>query len=115
MKYAFQLLCILGITLLAELLASLVPLPIPACVYGMVLMLVGLSTKWIPLSAVADTGKLLIQLMPVMFIPAAVGLLDCLDSLGALLLPCAITVVPVTLAVMAVAGHVTQWLLKRKG
>lgn len=114
MKYIFQLLRILLITVFAEILAWVIPFPIPACIYGMVLMLVGLSTKIIPLNSVSETGKFLIQIMPVMFIPATVGLLDCMDSFVSLLLPCALTIVVVTLAVMAVSGRVTQRLLKKK-
>ena len=49
MKYVKQLSIILGISFLAELLEILIPLPIAASVYGLVIMLVGLITKLIPL------------------------------------------------------------------
>ena len=44
MKYLRQFAIILFISLLGELLRILIPLPIPASVYGLVLMLVALTT-----------------------------------------------------------------------
>ena len=52
MKYVKQFSIILGIPFLAELLEILIPLPIAASVYGLVIMLVGLITKLIPLEKV---------------------------------------------------------------
>ena len=52
MKYVKQFSIILGISFLAELLEILIPLPIAASVYGLVIMLVGLITKLIPLEKV---------------------------------------------------------------
>ncbi len=115
MKKLFQLLIIFLVSLLGELLALLIPLPIPACIYGMVLMFLGLTTKLIPLASVRDAGKFLIDIMPVMFIPAAVGLLASWEAFQGMLLPCLLAVIPVTLAVMAVSGLVTQAVIRRKG
>ena len=52
MKYVKQFSIILGISFLAELLEILIPFPIAASVYGLVIMLVGLITKLIPLEKV---------------------------------------------------------------
>lgn len=52
------------------------PLPIPASVYGLLIMLVGLYTKMIPLSAIEDVADWLILIMPVLFVPSAVGLMN---------------------------------------
>ena len=75
MKYLRQFLIILGISFVGELLKVLLPLPIPASIYGMVILFIGLLTGWIPLDAVRDAGKFLIEIMPVMFIPAGVALM----------------------------------------
>ncbi len=111
MKKLFQLLIILLISLLGELIAMMVPLPIPACIYGMVLMLLGLVTGIVPLNSVRDTGKFLLDIMPIMFVPAAVGLLDVWPAFQKLLVPCLIAIVPLTLIVMGVSGLVTQIVL----
>ena len=114
MKYLFQLLIILAVSFVGEVLAALIPLPIPACIYGMALMLLALLTGLIPLRAVKDTGKFLIQIMPVMFVPATVGLLTHWSAMKAMLVPILIAVIPVTLIVMAVSGLVTQAVLRKK-
>ena len=72
MRYVIQFCLILLITFIGELLNALIPLPIPAGIYGMALMFAGLCLKIIPLDAVADTADFLIAVMPVMFIPACV-------------------------------------------
>ena len=70
MKYLRQFLLILFISFLGELLKYFLPLPIPASIYGMVVLFIGLLSGIIQLDAVKDVGKFLIEIMPVMFIPA---------------------------------------------
>ena len=76
MKYLHQFMVIIGITFVGELLKYMLPLPIPASIYGMVIMFIGLMTGFIKLDSVKDVGKFLIEIMPVMFIPAGVGLMS---------------------------------------
>ena len=68
MKYLRQFLLILFISFLGELLKYFLPLPIPASIYGMVILFIGLLSGIIKLDAVKDVGKFLIEIMPVMFI-----------------------------------------------
>ena len=75
MKYIRQFLIILAISFIGELLKYVLPLPIPASIYGMAILFVCLMTGWIKLEAVKETGKFLIEIMPLMFIPAGVGLM----------------------------------------
>ena len=112
MKYVRQFLIILSISFVGELLHFLLPLPVPASIYGMVILFVGLLGGWIPLDAVKDTGKFLIEIMPVMFIPAGVGLIDSFAALQPVLVPvCVITVVCVV-TVMAATGLSSQMVLR---
>ena len=76
MKYVKEFGIILLVSLVGELLNYALPLPVPASIYGLVLMLVGLASGLIPLAAVKDTAYFLVETMPLMFIPAAVGLLE---------------------------------------
>ena len=76
MKFLKQFLIILAISLIGEILKSVLPFPIPASIYGMVLMFILLLTGVIKLEQVRDAGKFLIEIMPVMFIPAGVGLMS---------------------------------------
>ncbi len=113
MKYFKQFSIILFITFIGELLNRLIPLPIPASVYGMILLYIALLTKTIKLSSVQETGKFLVEIMPVMFIPAGVGLMDAWGILKPVFIPFAVITIVTTIAVMAVTGLVTQSIIKR--
>ena len=110
MKYLRQFSIILLISLIGEVLHNLIPLPVPASIYGLVLMLLGLVLHIIPLDLVKDTAKFLVEVMPLMFIPAAVGLLGAYHVLMPILLPYAVITLLSTLLVMFVAGRVTQFM-----
>ncbi len=114
MKYVKQFGIILLISFVGEIMHLLIPLPIPASIYGIVILLAALEKKWIPLRAVEETGRFLVEIMPVMFIPAAVGLLDSWGSLKVVFVPFLIITVLSTGIVMAVSGKVIQSLLLRK-
>ena len=115
MKYVKQFAIILLISLAGELMSFLLPLPVPASIYGLVLMLVCLLTGIIKLDAVRDTACFLIEIMPLMFIPAAVGLMASWSVIRANLLAYLVIAAVTTLAVMAVSGLVTQGVLRRNG
>ena len=76
MKLLRQFGIILLLSFLGEVLHRLIPLPGPASIYGMVLMLLCLQLGFLQVEKVQDAGKYLIEIMPIMFIPAAVGLMD---------------------------------------
>lgn len=113
MKYLKQFLIILLISFAGELLKYVLPLPIPPSIYGMVILLVGLLTGWIALDAVKDVGKFLIEIMPVMFIPAGVGLMSSWGILKPLILPVSIITVVTIVTVMAATGKVSQWVIRK--
>ena len=72
MKYLKQFGIIIGISFVGEILHRVIPLPVPASIYGIVLLFVLLESKILPIDSVRETGKFLVEIMPVMFIPAAV-------------------------------------------
>ena len=85
MKYVKEFGIILIVSLVGELLNYFLPLPVPASIYGLVLMLALLMTGALKLDAVEDAGKFMIEIMPVMFIPAGVGLMESWGELKAVL------------------------------
>ena len=113
MKYLKQFLIILTISFIGEALKLLMPLPVPASIYGMVILFIGLMTGIIPLHSVKETGRFLIEIMPVMFIPAGVGLMSSWSVLKPLLLPVSIITIVSLLTVMIVGGHCTQLVIRR--
>ena len=112
MKYVKQFLIILLISLIGEGLRAVLPFPVPASIYGMILMFAGLMTGIIKLDHVKETGKFLIEIMPVMFIPAGVGLMASWDVLKPILLPAVIITVVVLVDVMVVSGRVAQAIIR---
>ncbi len=117
MKYLRQLIIILGITFVGEVLNYCLPLPIPASIYGLTLMLILLCTGVLKVSSVKETSQFLLDVMPLMFIPAAAGVVREWGIIKPILIPTVIMITVVTVIVMAVTGIVTQWLIniRRKG
>lgn len=114
MKYIRQFLIILFVSFLGEVLKYVLPLPIPASIYGLVLMFAALMLGIIKLDSVRETGKFLIEIMPMMFIPAGVGLLESWGILKPVLVPLIVIVVVSTIVVMGVTGRVTQFVIRKE-
>ena len=113
-KLLRQFLVIMAVSFVGEILHAVLPLPIPASIYGLVLMLALLMTGALKLDAVEDAGKFMIEIMPVMFIPAGVGLMSSFSVLRPVLVPvCVITLVTV-ITVMVVTGRCSQWIIRRE-
>ena len=81
MKFLNQFGIIVFVTFLGEMLHHFIPLPIPASIYGLVLMLIFLGTKLIKLEQVKTAADFFLDIMPPMFIPAAVGLVTAWSDL----------------------------------
>ena len=114
MKYLRQFGLILLFSLLGELCRYLIPFPIPASIYGMVLLFAALALKIIQLPAINDAGGWLVSILPVLFVAPAVNLMSSWDALKAALVPILVVMIATTVIVFAVAGLVTQWILNRK-
>ena len=105
---------ILIVTFLGEMMHYFIPLPIPASIYGLVLMLFCLSTKIIKLLRVIDAAHFLLDIMPPMFIPAAVGLIVVWGDLQKILLPIVIITFVTTIIVMVVTGKSSQKIIQKQ-
>ncbi len=112
MKYVKQFGIILFITFIGEVLHELLPLPVPAGIYGIILLFTGLKTRLVPIGEVKEVSSFLIQIMPIMFIPAAVGLIDTWDILAPSWIQFLVVTVATTVIVMAVSGLVTQAVIR---
>ena len=73
-------------------------------------------SRYMYMKDVREVSVFLIAVMPVMFIPAAVGLIDAWGDIRSNLLQYVVVTVVSTFVVMAAAGWVTQYVVKgRKG
>lgn len=113
MKYIKEFTIILGLTMVGEWLNYMLPLPIPAGVYGLFLLLVLLCSGIIKLGDVENAGNLLLDIMPVLFIPASVGLLESYGAMKTILVPLVVISLASTFVVMTVTGKVTEAILKK--
>ena len=114
MKFIVQFGIILMISFIGEILNRIIPLPVPASIYGMGILFIALCTGAIKLSAVKETGKLLITIMPLMFIPPAVGLLESWDIMQEFIVALIVISIASTVIVIAATGHATQFIIKHK-
>lgn len=113
MKFIIQFIVIIGFSFAGELLHRIVPLPIPASIYGILLLFAALEAKLVKVKHIRETSTFLIAVMPVMFIPAAVGLIDSWGAISSHLFAYLTVTVVSTFAVMGAAGAVTQFVIRK--
>ena len=75
--------------------------------------MLALCTGILKVEQVKDAAVFLIEIMPVMFIPAAVGLLESWDALRPVVVPVLMITAITTVVVMVVTGLVTQIMIKK--
>ena len=112
MKYAKELMIILLFSFIGEVLNHLIPLPIPASIYGMVLLFISLATKFIKLEQVEETAESLLSIMLIFFVPASVGIMDTFFAYKSSMAFIVIIVIISTIVVMATTGLVSQFIIK---
>lgn len=112
MKLLRQFGIIVILSFLGEALRLITGLPIPASVWGLLLMLTALMTGVLKVQQVKEAAAFLIEIMPVMFIPAGVGLMNAWGVLHPVWIPVSVITVLTTVIVMAVTGRVTQSVIR---
>lgn len=113
MGYLLQFLIIISFTLAGELLQWLIPLPIPAAVYGMVLLLAALSLKIVKVEQVKKTGSFLVSLLPVLFVPSTVGIAEHWGLIEPQIIPILVVIIFSTVSTFAIGGCVAQWIVRK--
>lgn len=108
MKYLKQFTWILFFTFLGEALTWLLPLPIPAAIYGILLLLGALGLGWVRPSQLEDAAGWLLAIMPVLFVAPAVNLIEYWPLVSEQLFPILGVIVISTVVVFFVSGRVTQ-------
>ena len=102
MKYIKQFMIIMIIAFMGECIKELLPFKIPASVYGLAIMLIGLMSGVVKLESVKETAEFFIAILPVMFVAPSVGLLSAWPQLKSILLPFCVIAVISTFIVMLV-------------
>lgn len=115
MKYLHEAVIIAAVTFAAEIVKYLIPLPVPASIYGLILLFFLLKRGALKLEQIEHVGGLLLELMPLLLVPASVSVLTVLDMIQGMLLPVLIMGFAGTFAVMMVTGMISQALVRRDG
>jgi holin-like protein len=113
MKYIKQIGISIIISFIGELLNFFIPLPVPAGIYGIIILFIGLITKLIPLDCVKDVGHFLVEIMPIMFISPAVGIMESFGLIKKNWIPYISIIVISTVLVMVVSGKITQCIMNK--
>lgn len=109
MKYVKQFTIFVSICFIGEIIHRIVPLPVPASIYGLVLMFLALEFKIMPLDKVEELSDCLLEIMPLLFVPSTVGLLVAWPVIKKYWLPILILGIAGTTLNFFVTGHVTQF------
>ena len=104
----------MGFTLVGEALQRLLPLPIPASVYGLVLLFLALCTRIVKLEQVKDVGNFLTSILPILFVAPAVNILEYWELIESQLIPIGVLILGSTVLIFGISGTVTR-LFCRKG
>lgn len=115
MKYLSQFLIILGFTLAGEALQRIIPLPIPASVWGIALLFTALCLKLIKVEQVKETASFLSSLLPLLFVSPAVKIVEDWALIREDLLGIALVLIATTVLTFAVSGRVAQAFVKKEG
>lgn len=114
MKYLSQFCIIMGFTLVGEALQRLLPLPIPASVYGLVLLFLALCMRIVKLEQVKDVGNFLTSILPILFVAPAVNILEYWELIESRLIPIGALILGSTVLIFGISGTVPR-LFCRKG
>lgn len=114
MKYIFQLFIILVVSFIGELIHYFVPLPIPASIYGLVIMFLLLETKIIKLSMVKETSSYILGIMTIFFVPPCVGFINAFPLMKQFGIQFLVIGIGTTVLVMIATGWVTQIIMRGK-
>lgn len=114
MKYIFQLAIIMSVSFIGEVLHSVLPFPIPASVYGLILLFVLLVTKIVPLNKVEEVSEFMMAIMPLFFIEPTVGIMESFGLIQGKIAALFIASFFSFVTVLVVTGLTAQFMIRRK-
>ena len=114
MKYLMQFGIIIGISFVGEALHELIPLSVPASIYGLVILFLCLMFGVIRLEWIEKAADLLLSVMTILFLPAIVGLIPVWSDVKSMILPAIAVIFAGTVIVMGVTGKLADGLIEKK-
>jgi holin-like protein len=99
---------------MGEVVHALVPLPIPASIWGMFLLFLALIAKIVKLRHIEDAADFILKVILVLFVVPAVGVMDSFAELAGIWYFVAAIIVITYLAAFASTGYIADFLLRFK-
>ena len=99
-------LCILG-----EAVVSILSIPIPGNIIGMILLLILLALKWIKIKHIQDISNFLLRNMAFFFIPAGVGIIENFEMMKGQLVSILLVCLLSTVITFAVTGLTAEAII----
>ena len=114
MKYLQQFLLLMMFVFAGEAVHAGVPLPIPASIWGLLLLLGALLSGAIKLPQIEDISNFFLAVIPVLFVVPAVGVLEIFGDIAEIW-PMMLVVIALTyLAAMASTGWLADFMIWQK-
>ena len=113
MKLFREALIIFGIYLLGELLSSLLHLPIPGNILGMVILFILLCTKVVKVDNISNVTNFLLDHLSFFFIPAGVGLMASIGIIKSTWWQILVVCIATTIIVMGATGIIVQTISRK--
>ncbi|HFI0150217.1 TPA: CidA/LrgA family protein [Streptococcus suis] len=113
MKLYVQFMIILIFSFLGEAVSSLFHLPIPGSIIGLILLFLALEFKMIRLRHINTVGNFLLANMTILFLPAAVGIMERFDAIKNFLLPIVLIIFGAIFLNILVIGLVVQFVKRQ--
>ena len=114
LKLFRKALIILGIYLLGELLSSLLHLPIPGNILGMVILFILLLTNVIKVENISTVTNFLLDHLAFFFIPAGVGLMTSIGIIKSTWWQLLVVCLSTTIIIIGTTGVIVQVISKKK-
>lgn len=113
MKLYVQLMIIFAISLKGEMISTVFSLPIPGSIIGLLLLFLALELKWLRLRHVSMVGNFLLANMTILFLPAAVGIMDRYDVIAPYIFPIVVIILGATVLNVVIIAFVVRFIKER--
>lgn len=114
LQYFSQFMIILSFSLVGEVLQRLIPVPIPASVYGIVLLFLALWIRLVKVEQVKTVGGFLTSILPVFFVSPVVGILENWALIKGAVLVIFLLVAASTAATFVISGRIAQRIAEKE-
>lgn len=109
-----QIIFLYGLSILGNLIVSLLNLPIPGSIVGLLLLFMGLHTNIIPVTFIQEGAGFILVVLPLFLIPSTVGVIEYPELLSIRGVMLILMVMVSTFLTMIIVGRVSTFREKKE-